>query len=957
MSSRVPRAGDTARAVARRMPHPLRRRLTIALHRSPVASRLGRDAAFVSVVVAAAGTHAPYLAECLDSIRAQSRGEFEVIVVPYADGAPCERVAAPYCEDDWRFCVAPTTTGYGAALNAGAERAQGYYVTFVGAADTVPPHAFERLVGSIESTGSDFVVGNLHDAAPDKHLVRSEHGPVHRRDRLAVALADAPDALADVHIGNRLFRRRFWRGAGLAFVDSATAPPSLPIARAYASARRFDLLHEVTYHLTRRGDGVPFGFLRPAAPGLREWRTGERMVCTELEESRSGDGVDAWVYAMLDIAFRPYLYDVERYGKQDWALLRDTAADLLERASDHTWRRVRPEARVATWLAAHDMRAHLESFVAQRWFENGQYPTYVRDGAVYARLPHADDADLDVPADCYALAERDVRPVVSVQRINWTPHGLRLDLFGYLRYVDMRDAAPSVTAELVRGDERVALDVEVRRDPAVTRYAGSRYQNYDHGAIAATLPLDVLESASRGQWVLQVTITADSISRTTGATDLGWQGSAAALRTYDGQDARVAPSWSSDRGIVLTVGDSSGADATHPESAGFTIEAVEVDGTTIDVHGVGDGALTAVLESGGRRIDARIEAVADRSRLRFEAVEDPWSTGTRPLPPGAYHLRVHADGGPVPVRYADALLDELPVDHRGEIYRVRVRRSPHGGPVLELAPPLAEHEQGPYAQNRLQHAYAAEHAIDEHAVYLQAYAGQSATDSPLAIHHALRRLRPDLTLYWGVTDHSHRVPEGGVPLVMRTEAWYEVLATAKYVVSNIDFERWFVHRDGQRVMQTYHGVPSKTMGIGLWREKRFTPRRIEQQLARTSYLWDALITPTPEVNRYYREAFRYEGPIIDHGYPRDDALVGPEAHATRETVRRRLGIGDGQIAVLYAPTWRDDVATGYRAAPRVTYFDAEAAARALGDDYVMLVRGHRFHPAADDVRGDRKSVM
>ncbi|MDN5852318.1 MAG: bifunctional glycosyltransferase family 2 protein/CDP-glycerol:glycerophosphate glycerophosphotransferase, partial [Actinomycetia bacterium] len=908
MSSRVPRAGDTARAVARRMPHPVRRRLTIALHRSPVGRRLGRDESFVSVVVATTGNHAAYLAECLDSIRAQTRGAFEVIVVPYADGAPCERVAAAYCEDDWRFAVAPAASGYGAALNAGARRAQGEYLTFVGATDTVPPYAFERLVGSLESTGSDFAVGNLHDAAPDKHLVRPEHGPVHRRDRLGVALADAPDALADIHVGNRLFRRRFWRGAGLAFVESDTAPPSLPISRAYADASRFDLLREVTYHLTKRGDGVPFGYLQPAAPGLREWRTGERRARTGLEESGSAEAVDAWIYAVLDIAFRPYVFDAERFDKQEWALLRDTAADLLGRASNGAWRRVRPEARVATWLAAHDMRAHLESFAALRWFENGQHPTYVRDGKVYARLPYADDPELDVPSDCYALADREIRPVVSVQRINWTANGLQLDLYAYLRFVDMRQTAPDVTVALVRGDEEITLDVDVHHDPAVTRHAAQRHQNYDYGAIRATLPTDSLETASRGEWVLRVTIAAESIGASTGATDLGWQGSAAALRAYSGPKAWVTPTWAPGRGLVLTVADS---DMAHrPDTSGFTIDAVEVDGTTIDVYGAGEGALTGVLECGGTRLDATVETVGDRRHLRFEAVADAWSMGSRPAPPGAYHLHVHADGKRVPGRYADSLLDELPSDHRGDVYRVRVRRSPHGTPVLELAVPLAQHEQGPYAQTRLQEAYTGDHDIDEQAVYLQAYAGQSATDSPLAIHYALRQMRPDLTLYWGVADHSQWVPEGGVPLLMRSEAWYAVLATAKYVVSNIDFERWFVRRAGQRVMQTYHGVPSKTMGIGLWKEKRFTPRRIEQQLARTSDLWDALLTPTPEVNRYYREAYRYDGPIIDHGYPRDDALAGREAAATREEVRRRLGIAEGQTAVLYAPTWRDDVATG-----------------------------------------------
>jgi CDP-glycerol glycerophosphotransferase len=47
--------------------------------------------------------------------------------------------------------------------------------------------------------------------------------------------------------------------------------------------------------------------------------------------------------------------------------------------------------------------------------------------------------------------------------------------------------------------------------------------------------------------------------------------------------------------------------------------------------------------------------------------------------------------------------------------------------------------------------------------------------------------------------------------------------------------------------------------------------------------------------------------------------------------------------VLYAPTWRDDMAGGWRRASMVTHLDIAAARAALGEDYVFLLRGHRFH--------------
>jgi CDP-glycerol glycerophosphotransferase (TagB/SpsB family) len=196
------------------------------------------------------------------------------------------------------------------------------------------------------------------------------------------------------------------------------------------------------------------------------------------------------------------------------------------------------------------------------------------------------------------------------------------------------------------------------------------------------------------------------------------------------------------------------------------------------------------------------------------------------------------------------------------------------------------------------------------------------------------------------------VPPGSATVLWRSRAWYAALATSRYVVTNIEMESWFRRRPGQEVLQTFHGYPSKAMGIGLWQQKRFTPSRIEQLLDRTSHTWSLLLTPAPEMDVHYRENYRYDGPILAAGYPRDDVLVAPEAGELRAAARTRLGIADDQTAVLYAPTWRDDQATDFRAARLVDHLDVHVAAEALGPGFVLLLRGHRFM-AATGSRGSR----
>jgi CDP-glycerol glycerophosphotransferase len=114
-------------------------------------------------------------------------------------------------------------------------------------------------------------------------------------------------------------------------------------------------------------------------------------------------------------------------------------------------------------------------------------------------------------------------------------------------------------------------------------------------------------------------------------------------------------------------------------------------------------------------------------------------------------------------------------------------------------------------------------------------------------------------------------------------------------------------------------------------------------LRRTSGSWNNLLTPIPEMDRYYRENYAFEGRIISQGYPRQDALVGPGREERRGSTRQLLGIAPHQRVVLYAPTWRDDEATNFRSAEAVLHLDVDEAARALGPDYTVLLRGHRFH--------------
>ena len=396
------------------------------------------------------------------------------------------------------------------------------------------------------------------------------------------------------------------------------------------------------------------------------------------------------------------------------------------------------------------------------------------------------------------------------------------------------------------------------------------------------------------------------------------------------------------------------------------VRAAGHDDLAISLRWLGDVPRQWSLSLDGPRATLPGTPVALRGRdveVRVPVVCDEWGLGETAAPTGIYRFvltvgeaedAVTLDGPAA----SDDLVTCTPLDLLGGSVRVRLRQTPQRRLVAHLTAPQTDDEIGPRAQRRLHEEYRRkQHVLDPDAVYLQAYTGQTATDSARAIHEHLHRHYPHLTLYWGVADHSVHLPAGAVPVVMRSREWYDLLGRATYLVSNIEFDKWFVKQPGQKFLQTFHGYPAKSMGLVQWRAKRFPERRITAELDRTMRKWDLILTPSPEMDVYYRREYAYDGPIANQGYPRDDVLVSQDADAIRRTTRERLGIEPEQKVVLYAPTFRDHLATAHRSARLAEHLDLETASEALGEEYVLLMRGHRFHTGGPHRLGRHRRLV
>ena len=258
----------------------------------------------------------------------------------------------------------------------------------------------------------------------------------------------------------------------------------------------------------------------------RTWRRVEGLGLPDVR--------DWWLWGVLDAAIQPLLDDVERADGEQWRTLRDHACMLLE--SPGVWTKVSAESRVKLWLLRHDHRPQLEEFAAARLFSNGDRPTVVREGKVWALLPFHDDAALGVPRELYEMTAEETRLRTMLREVRWTggERFVELTVFAAIDFVHLEEP-PTVTCALVEesSGERIDLTVGQYRDPRGNQ-RGRRFPVVPWGAFDATVDAAKVVAASQAlgladtgrTWVLDVYMMVGGVSRSGPVTQVDEQGSA-----------------------------------------------------------------------------------------------------------------------------------------------------------------------------------------------------------------------------------------------------------------------------------------------------------------------------------------------------------------------------------------------------------------------------------------------
>lgn len=214
-------------------------------------------------------------------------------------------------------------------------------------------------------------------------------------------------------------------------------------------------------------------------------------------------------------------------------------------------------------------------------------------------------------------------------------------------------------------------------------------------------------------------------------------------------------------------------------------------------------------------------------------------------------------------------------------------------------------------------------------------------DAPRYLYERLIKRRHALQVLW-VNNTTLRFDDPQTHKITRhSPTYYWQLSRARYWINNQNFPGELAKPRRTRFLQTWHGTPLKRMQHDvenmLSRDERYHDRA-----ARLTSYWDALLSGSAYATRCFRSAFRFSGPILELGYPRNDLFSWPDAGERAKLARARLGLADdARKIMLYAPTFRDDERPGINWTQNLE-LDVERLSQEFGEEYVLVVRFHQL---------------
>lgn len=170
------------------------------------------------------------------------------------------------------------------------------------------------------------------------------------------------------------------------------------------------------------------------------------------------------------------------------------------------------------------------------------------------------------------------------------------------------------------------------------------------------------------------------------------------------------------------------------------------------------------------------------------------------------------------------------------------------------------------------------------------------------------------------------------------------LAEAKYLINNSTFPTYFMKKEGQVYINTWHGTPLKAMG----RDIIDSPHELGNT-QRNFIMADYLLFQNDFMFEKMKNAYMldnlYLNKYIISGYPRNDIFFDKE---DRKKIKKELNI-EGKKVIVYMPTWRGTASKKQNEKQTIEITNMlEILEKNLNNDTILYIKIHNLANAKID---------
>ena len=244
-------------------------------------------------------------------------------------------------------------------------------------------------------------------------------------------------------------------------------------------------------------------------------------------------------------------------------------------------------------------------------------------------------------------------------------------------------------------------------------------------------------------------------------------------------------------------------------------------------------------------------------------------------------------------------------------------------------------------------------SIDSKTVIFEVFNGHSYSDSPKALFEQMQQddRFNDYSFIWVFRQPEKYSFVGSYPRTVlvkyRTSQYYKAYARSKYWITNAMVPLQVFKRDGQIMLQCWHGTPLKRLRADIVENTQNAMNTVGDFVKKNDLdvsRYDYMISPSRFASDKFTTAFRLnelgkKDVLIETGYPRNDFLCNYEQKDV-DRIKQDLNIPNDKKILLYAPTWRDDQHDDAKGYVYKSPVDFDYLQKELGNDYVVLFRAH-----------------